>query len=312
MNAIRAAVIGVGYLGQFHAENYGQIPEAKLVAVVDTDQPRCAELAEKHKTRAVFDYREILDQVDAVSIVVPTCLHYEIAKNFLEHGVHVLLEKPITTTIEEADDLIRIAAEKKVVLQTGHLERFNPAVIAAEGVLRNPRFIEATRIGPFKPRGTDVNIVLDLMIHDIDLILTFVGSPVREIRAVGAPVLTDKEDIANVRLEFENGCAANITASRVSFESKRKMQIFQSDAYISIDFQNRKLLVARKEEITPGNPFISADEKTLEAADAIRDEIRAFLHSIASGAPPKVTGEDGRKALELALMITNQLKKAPL
>jgi len=312
MKTIRAAVIGVGYLGQFHAEKYGQMPEAKLVAVVDTDQSRCLELAEKHQTRAVFDYREILDQVDAVSIVVPTCLHYKIAKDFLEHGVHVLLEKPITTTIEEADDLIRIAAEKKIVLQVGHLERFNPAVVAAESVLRNPRFVESTRIAPFKPRGTDVNIVLDLMIHDIDLIMAFVGSPVREIRAAGAPVLTDKEDIANVRIEFENDCVANITASRISLKSERKMRIFQPDAYISIDFQNRKLMVARKEGMTPSGPSISANEQTFDAGDAIRDEIQAFLHSVASGTPPKVTGEDGRKALEIAIMITNQLNKVPL
>ena len=312
MKVTRTAVIGVGYLGQFHAEKYEQMPEAKLVAVVDTDQQRCAKLAEKHKTRAVFDYREILDQVDAVSIVVPTCLHYEIAKDFLEHGVHVLLEKPITNTIEEADDLIRIAAKKKAVLQVGHLERFNPAVVAAESILNNPRFVESTRIAPFKPRGTDVNIVMDLMIHDIDLIMAFVGSRIREIRAAGAPVLTDKEDIANVRIEFENGCVANITASRISLKSERKMRIFQADAYISIDFQNRKLLVARKEEMTPSGPAISVDEKTLDAGDAIRDEIQSFLRSIASGTPPKVTGEDGRKALEIAIMITNQLNKAPL
>jgi len=312
MKTIRAAVIGVGYLGQFHAEKYQQIPEAKLVAVVDTDEPRCVELSEKYQTRAVFDYREILDQVDAVSIAVPTCFHYKIAKDFLEHGVHVLLEKPITTTIEEADDLIRIAAEKKAVLQVGHLERFNPAVVATENVLNNPRFVESTRIAPFKPRGTDVNIVLDLMIHDIDLIMAFVGSPVREIRAVGAPVLTDKEDIANARIEFENGCVANITASRISFKSERKMRIFQPDAYISIDFQNRKLLVARKEGMTPSGPSISVDAESLDAGDAIMDDIRGFLHSIVSGAPPKVTGEDGRKALEIAIMITNQLNKAPL
>ena len=307
MRTIRAAVIGVGYLGQFHAEKYSRLPEAKLVAVVDTDQSRCAELAEKHNTRAVFDYREILGQVDAVSIVVPTFLHYKIAKDFLEQGVHVLLEKPVTTTIEEADDLIRIAAEKKVVLQAGHLERFNPAFIAAEGIIRNPRLVESTRVAPFKPRGTDVNVVLDLMIHDIDLILAFVSSPIREIRAIGIPFVTDKEDIANARIEFENGCIANIIASRVSFNSERKMQIVQPDACISIDFQNRKLLVARKDETTLGNP--AADEKTLEPGDAIMDEIRSFLHSIASGTPPKVTGKDGRKALEVALLITNQFNK---
>jgi predicted dehydrogenase len=313
MGRIRTAVVGVGYLGKFHAEKYAQLPDAELVAVVDTDRERCRELAGKLSTEAVFDYREILGRVDAVSIVVPTKYHHAVAKDFLGRGVHILLEKPITTTLEEADDLIRIAAEKRLVLQVGHLERFNPAVLALEGVLREPRFVESIRIAPFKPRGTDVSVVLDLMIHDIDIIRTIVGSDVKEIRAVGAPVFTREEDIANARIEFRNGCVANVTASRISFRSERKMRIFQADAYLSVDFQNRRLMVARRGEgeASPGVPNVSVNEEGFEAVDALRDEIRSFLRSVQTGTPAKVPGEDGRRALEIALMIHNTIRKVP-
>ncbi len=311
MKKLRTAVVGVGYLGRFHAEKYAQIPEAELVAVVDTDRSKREELAKKLGTLAVADHREILDRVDAVSIVVPTHHHHEVAKDFLERGVHVLLEKPITTTLAEADELIRIAAGKDLVFQVGHLERFNPVMVALEGVLHGVRFVESIRIAPFKPRGTDVNVVLDLMIHDIDIIRSFVGSGVKEIDAVGAPVFTDEEDIANARIEFENGCVANVTASRISLKGERKMRIFQPDAYISVDFQNHKLLVARRGEgeMMPGVPNVSVEENSFEAGDAILDEIRAFLRSVATGAPVKVPGVDGRKALEIALMINEKFKK---
>jgi len=309
MKKIRAAVVGVGYLGRFHAEKYALLPEAELVAVVDTDRRRCEESARKLGTTAVSDYREILGQVDAVSIAVPTQHHHEVARAFLERGIHVLLEKPITTTLAEADELIRIAAERKLVFQVGHLERFNPVVLALDGVLHDPRFVESIRIAPFKPRGTDVNVVLDLMIHDIDIIRSIVGSGVRQIHSIGAPVFTGEEDIANARIQFENGCVANITASRISLKSERKMRIFQADAYISVDFQNRKLVVVRKGEgeMMPGIPNVHVEEKSFEPGDALRDEIRAFLHSVATGTPPKVSGEDGRKALEIALQINKKL-----
>lgn len=309
MKRIRAAVVGMGYLGRFHAEKYALLPEAELVAVVDTDRERCEELSRKLGTRAVTDYREILDRVDAVSISVPTQHHYEIARAFLERGIHVLLEKPITTTIAEADDLIRIAADREVIFQVGHLERFNPVILALDGVLHDPRFIESVRIAPFKPRGTDVNVVLDLMIHDIDIIRAIVGSDVRQIQSVGAPVFTPEEDIANARIQFANGCVANVTASRISLKSERKMRIFQADAYISADFQERKLLVARKGEgeMMPGIPKIQVEEKHFGPADILQDEIRAFLRSVATGEPPKVSGEDGRKALEIAMRIIEKL-----
>ncbi|KAF0220709.1 MAG: oxidoreductase Gfo/Idh/MocA [Geobacteraceae bacterium] len=309
MKKIRTAVIGVGYLGQFHAEKYAVLPASELVAVVDVDRQRGEEVAAKVGALAFNDYREILDKVDAVSIVVPTQYHHEVAKAFLEQGVHVLLEKPITTTLAEADDLIGIAATKNVVLQVGHLERFNPVVVALDGVLNSPRFIESVRIAPFKPRGTDVNVVLDLMIHDIDIIQHIVGAKVKQINSIGAPVFTEEEDIANARIHFENGCVANVTASRISMKSERRMRIFQSDAYITVDFQNKKVAVFRKGEgeMMPGIPNIKIEEKTFEQGDALKSEIEAFLDSIVTGKPPEVSGEDGKKALETALMINKKL-----
>jgi predicted dehydrogenase len=309
MKKIRSAVVGVGYLGQFHAEKYAMLPNAELVAVVDSDRERAAMVAEKVGARAVDDYREILDQVDAVSIVVPTKYHFEVARAFLERGVHVLLEKPITTTLEEAEELIRVAAEKKAVFQVGHLERFNPVVLALEGVVHDPRFIESIRIAPFKPRGTDVNVVLDLMIHDIDIIQHIVGAKVKQINSIGAPVFTAEEDIANARILFENGCVANVTASRISLKSERRMRIFQADAYINVDFQNKKVAVFRKGdgEMFPGIPDIKIEEQSFDQSDALKCEIEAFLGAIETGKPPVVSGEDGKWALETALMINKKL-----
>jgi predicted dehydrogenase len=306
---IRAAVIGVGYLGHFHAEKYAELANAELVAVVDLDRERAEVVAGKVGARPCTDYREILDQVDAVSIVVPTQAHYEVAKAFLEKGVHVLLEKPITTTLAEADELIRIAAAQKAVFQVGHLERFNPVVRALDGIVRQPGFIESIRIAPFKPRGTDVNVVLDLMIHDIDIIQNIVGSKVEQINSIGTPVFTDEEDIANARIRFANGCVANVTASRISLKSERKMRIFQPDAYISVDFQNKTFAVFRKGdgEMFPGVPNITKEEQSFDHADALKSEIEAFLDAVINGKPPVVSGEDGRQALETALLIIKKL-----
>jgi predicted dehydrogenase len=309
MKKLRTAIVGVGYLGQFHAEKYAQLPNAELVAVVDIDRRRADEIAAKLGARGCDDYREILDKVDAVSIVVPTQYHFEVARAFLERGVHVLLEKPITTTLDEADELIRIAKERRAVLQVGHLERFNPVVVALDGLLTKPGFIESVRIAPFKPRGTDVNVVLDLMIHDIDIIQNIVKSPVKQINSIGAPVFTNEEDIANARILFDNGCVANVTASRISLKSERRMRIFQPESYISVDFQNKKLAVFRKGEgeMMPGVPNIQMDEQSFEQGDALKSEIESFLEAITSGKPPVVSGEDGRLALETALMINKKL-----
>lgn len=309
MKKIRTAVVGVGYLGQFHAEKYALLPNAELVAVVDPDRARAAEVATKVGAASYGDYREILGMVDAVSVVVPTQLHHAVARTFLDNGVHVLLEKPITVTIEEADELIGIAEKRKLVLQVGHLERFNPVIMALDGVLKQPGFIESVRIAPFKPRGTDVNVVLDLMIHDIDIIQYLVNSPVKQINSIGAPVFTAEEDIANARILFENGCVANVTASRISLKSERRMRIFQPDAYINVDFQNKKVAVFRKGdgEMFPGVPNIAMEEQVFEQGDALKAEIEAFLDSISTGRPPVVSGRDGRMALETALLINKKL-----
>jgi predicted dehydrogenase len=305
MNALRTAVIGVGYLGNFHAQKYAAIPDVELVGVVDNDPSRAAQIATALGTTAYGDHRELIGRVDAVSVVVPTQYHHTVARDFLSAGVHVLIEKPITVTIAEADELIAIADEKQVVFQVGHLERFNPALVALGDVLVEPLFIESVRIAPFKPRGTDVNVVLDLMIHDIDIIQHIVGSPVERIDAIGAPVFTGEEDIANARILFANGCVANVTASRISLKSERKMRIFQRDAYITVDFQNRKVLIAKKGsgELFPGVPNVKVDERELGEADALKSEIESFIAAIREGKQPQVSGRDGRMALETALKI---------
>jgi len=309
MSALRTAVIGVGYLGNFHAQKYTAIPDVELVGVVDSDQGRAAEIAAALGTKPYGNHRDLIGLVDAVSVVVPTQFHHSVARDFLSAGVHVLIEKPITVTIAEADELIAIAEERKAVFQVGHLERFNPAMVALEEVLHEPLFIESVRIAPFKPRGTDVNVVLDLMIHDIEIIQHIVKSPVERVDAIGAPVFTGEEDIANARILFESGCVANVTASRISLKSERKMRIFQRNAYITLDFQNRKVLVAQKGsgELFPGVPNVKVDERELGQADALRSEIESFIAAIRQGTPPQVSGRDGRMALETALKINQAL-----
>ncbi|MEW8072341.1 MAG: Gfo/Idh/MocA family oxidoreductase [Candidatus Thiodiazotropha sp.] len=309
MDKIRTAVIGVGYLGRYHAQKYAALDDSELVAVVDIDPDTAADVAKECNTEALSDYHELLNKVDAVSIVVPTQLHHQVAKEFLDSGIHVLLEKPITVTVAEADALIEIARRKQRVLQVGHLERFNSTVLALEGVLKDPQFIESHRLASFTLRGADVNVVLDLMIHDIDIIQNLVGSSIASIDAKGGAVLTREYDIANARIKFENGCVANVTASRVSLKPQRKMRIFQPDAYISIDFQDKILSIHRKgeKEIFPGIPEIISEESVFANSDAIMAEIRAFLDAIRNDSLPPVTGEDGREALKTAIDISEQL-----
>jgi predicted dehydrogenase len=306
---IRTAVVGVGYLGGFHAEKYAELPGSELVAVVDTDRERAESVAGRLGTRAFTDHRDIIGTVDAVSISVPTQSHYEVARDFLQNGVGVLLEKPMTTTLDEADDLIRIARESGAALQVGHLERFNPVVVALDDILTDPRFIESIRIAPFKPRGTDVNVVLDLMIHDIDIIQHIIRSPIKRIDSIGAPVFTDEEDIANARIQFENGCVANVTASRISLKSERRMRIFQADAYITLDFQNKRVAVFRKGdgEMFPGIPNVTIDQRELGQVDVLKAEIESFLEAVDGRRLPVVSGEDGRRALETAIRINKKL-----
>lgn len=314
MTRLRTAVIGVGYLGRFHAEKYAALPHVELVAVVDSDQARATQVAQTLNVEAASDYREILGRVDAVSIAVPTQHHHAIAKECLSGRIHVLLEKPITVTVEQAKELIEVAKENECVLQIGHLERFNPAVMALEEIIARPLFIESHRLALFNPRGTDVSVVLDLMIHDIDIILNLVGSPVHRVDANGVAVLSQGIDIANARLQFENGCVANVTASRVSQKKQRKMRLFQPDAYISIDFQDKRVNIHRKgtEQMYPGIPEITSEELAFDAGDALKSEISAFTKAVLEGIPPVVSGEDGRRALEVAIEISRQLVRNSL
>jgi predicted dehydrogenase len=312
MKKIRAAVIGVGYLGRFHAQKYAQAADCELIAVADSRQQARDQVGGELAVRTVADYRELLGAVDAVSVVTQTPAHFEIARDFLNSGAHVLVEKPITETLQEARELIALAARQKRVLQVGHLERFNAAILAAEPYLRSPRFVECHRLAPYRERGTDVNVVLDLMIHDIDIVQTMVGAPIVTIDAVGTPVFSDEIDICNARLRFANGCVANATASRVSLKTERKMRVFEDDAYLSLDLQQKILTVIRKK--TPSDPPgplpVNIEEQSLEQGDALKAEIESFLDCIRTGRPPVVSGEAGLMALETAMRITEQVHKS--
>ncbi|MGQ3892676.1 Gfo/Idh/MocA family protein [Legionella sp. CNM-4043-24] len=307
MTAIRCAVIGVGYLGRFHAQKYRMLPNADLVALCDVNQEQCNAVAQELSVPAVHDYTELFGKVDAVSIAATTNQHYAIAKACLAQGIHVLIEKPITETVSQANELIALAKEHGAKLQVGHLERFNSARLALDEYLDRPLFIESQRLAPYNPRGTDVNVILDLMIHDIDLIQAMVKSPIVGIEAQGSPILSQATDIANARITFANHCVANITASRISFKTERKMRIFQPDSYISIDFQNKQFALFRKGqgEMFPGIPDITRHESVFEKGDALLEEIKAFLSSIENNSTPLVTGEDGRAALETAERIND-------
>jgi len=312
MKKIRAAVIGVGYLGRFHAQKYAQAADCELVAVADSRQQARDQVGGELGVRTVVDYRELLGAVDAVSVVTQTPAHFEIARDFLNAGAHVLVEKPITETAQEARELIGLAARQKRLLQVGHLERFNAAILAAEPYLKAPRFIECHRLAPYRERGMDVNVVLDLMIHDIDIVQTIVGEPIVSIDAVGTPVFSDEIDICNARLRFANGCVANATASRVSLKTERKMRVFEDDAYLSLDLQQKILTVIRKKAATepPGPLPVNIEEQSLEQGDALKAEIESFLDCIRTGKPPVVSGEAGRMALETAMRITEQVHQS--
>jgi predicted dehydrogenase len=309
MDKTRTAVIGVGYLGRFHAQKYSVLPQSQLVAVVDANAEARERVAAELGCRAVADYRDILGEVEAVSIATPTPTHFAIASDCLEHGVHVLVEKPITETLDEAAGLIALAARRGLVLQVGHLERFNAAILALEGTLGVPRFVESHRLAPFKERGTDVNVVLDLMIHDIDLIQSLVGAPIESIDAVGTSVFSAGLDIANARIRYANGCVANTTASRVSMKTERKLRLFQDDAYISIDLQQKILTIVRKPPADSGAApgQVTIEERSYEQGDALKMEIEAFLRCVREGKPPVVTGEDGMRALETAIRISRMV-----
>lgn len=309
---IRAGVIGAGYLGRFHAQKWHGLAGCTLVAVADPVAASRERVASELGVTALADWRHLIGQVDAVSIVTPTPLHHPIAKACLEAGIHVLVEKPITTTVAEATDLIDTARRANRILQVGHLERFNEAVKAIEGLVSEPRFVESARLAPFKLRGTDVSVVLDLMIHDIDLIQSIVRAPIESIDAVGTRVFSDDIDIANARIRFAGGCVANVTASRVSLKSERKLRIFDTERYVSVDLGQKVLTVIRKngERNADGVPQVAIDERSYEQGDALLAEISAFAESIRSGAAPLVGGEAGREALATAIRIAELVAPA--
>ncbi len=309
---LKIAVIGVGHLGKWHADKYAASPDCKLLAVVDNNPENAEQIAQKHGARAVSDYHDILSQVDAVSLTVPTSLHYKIARDILEAGIHCLIEKPITETIEEASTLIEIAQNNRLVLQVGHIVRFNSVMMDIGELLQEPQFIESTRLAPFTSRSTDISVILDLMIHDIDIILDLIDSPIKHISASGLSVLSDSIDIANARIEFKNDCVANVTASRISQKHEQKLRIFQKDMYISADLLENILSINRKGKTDNEAGFknITHEERSYGDNDALNLEILDFIAAIKNGRRPKVNGEDGKRALETAIEITSQIKAA--
>jgi len=304
---ISAGVIGVGYLGKFHAEKYASSEKAILVGVVDTDEKHAQEVGASVGAPFFTDYRELMGKVRCVSIAVPTRYHFAVAHDFIDAGVDVLVEKPLTANIAEARELVCAAQAKGVILQVGHLERFNPAIRRLESVIREPKFVECHRLAPFVERGTDVDVVLDLMIHDIDVIASLVRAPVERVEAVGVSVLTDKPDIANARITFANGCIANVTSSRVSLKRERKVRFFQPDADISIDYDQRRAQIFHKPAPGAGWLDIRGENIEIKDGDALADEIDSFLDCVRTRSLPLVGGAEGLRALEIASMISAQL-----
>jgi predicted dehydrogenase len=307
----KAGVIGVGYLGRFHAEKYAALPEVDLVGVADVNPERGQEVAAALNTRAFTDYRELLPLVEAVSVAVPTTSHFPVVLDCLEQGCQVLVEKPLATAVAEADALVDLARERGRLMMVGHLERFNSAMEELRAKVTRPAFIESHRLSFYKERGIDVDVVLDLMIHDLDHVLSLVPSPVKEIRAAGVSVLTDKIDLANVRLEFADGCTANLTASRMSFKSMRKFRLFQPEAYLSVDFEARELTIASRKEGALGPiPGVTLETKRFPQEDVLFKEIANFVAAVQGREELRVRGEDGRAALSLALEIIANMRTA--
>jgi predicted dehydrogenase len=311
MEKIKAGVIGVGYLGRFHAQKYAALENAELVGVVDIDPAKAAQVAQECQTQAFTDYRELLPHVQAVSVAVPTTLHYPVVQECLNQRIDVLAEKPLATTVAEAEELVALARQKGRILQVGHLERFNPAMEELVRRVHDPRFIEIHRLAFFKERGIDVDVVRDLMIHDLDLVLSLVPGVVSEIRAAGVSVLTDSIDLANARLEFDTGCIANLTASRMSIKGMRKFRLFQPKTYLSVDFEARELMVVEHTG-KPGGilPGIHLETVKFPPADPLMKEIAAFLEAVATRQEPVVSGEAGKDALALALAINAAMRQA--
>ncbi len=311
MEKLRVGVVGVGYLGQHHARIYSELKNAELVGVVDVDFDRAKEIAKKFKTQAFKNHEELFGKVDAVSIVAPTVHHHALAKAFFEAGSDVLLEKPITVTVEEADELINISDAKDRIFQVGHLERFNSAVVKMVEMTTTPKFIECNRLSPFPDRSTDVDVVLDLMIHDIDIIMSLVKSPVKTISGVGIPVISKNVDIANARIEFESGCVANITSSRISIKKERKIRLFQPDTYISLNYQDQEIYAYHRipnKKDPEGKPDIVGGKVKVVKEEPLKAELEAFLASVRDRSRPLVSGREGREALKIAMRVQQEIK----
>jgi len=304
---LKVGIIGIGYLGKLHLEKYLSFDDVEVVGVADTNTTVIEEVKGKHDIECSTDYRTLLGKVDAVSIVVPTSLHFDVAMDFFESGADVFVEKPITTTVDQARRLVASAEANDLMVQVGHLERFNPAILALDGTLKEPLFIESHRLSPFPERSTDVDVVLDVMIHDIDIILNFVKSPLAHVDAVGAPIITPQMDIVNARLNFESGCVANVTASRVSAGKMRKIRVFQHDAYISIDFAAQNIDLFRRKKDENGQFTIDMEHMDITSRDYLKDEIRSFVDAVKNRTTPLVTGQDGARALEVASKIQERL-----
>jgi predicted dehydrogenase len=330
MHRLKVAVVGVGHLGKEHARVYAEMPGVELFSVVDIQRKQAEKVAQQYNTGYFLNYKDIIDKVQAVSIAVPTKSHYAIAKDFLQHGVHVMIEKPMTGTVLEARELIDISKAKGLVLQAGYIERFNPAIAAIKRLSVNPKFIECHRLSPFTFRSADIGVVLDLMIHDIDILLYITNSKVKKFDAVGVNVISDKEDIANVRIQFQNGCVANVTASRVSITPMRKIRLFSEDSYISIDYQKKDALIYKKSpvltlkslNISDTNVSTIADLKSyvfgdllkiehikMDDYEPLKKELESFVDCIVNHKEPVVSGEEGLRAIEVANDILREIEK---
>ncbi|MGH7907072.1 MAG: Gfo/Idh/MocA family protein [Candidatus Binataceae bacterium] len=309
VSELRAAVVGAGRLGALHAKKYAELAGVRLRYVADTQRARAGQVAALCGAIAVTDYRELIGAVDLASVATPSQTHFEIAATLLRSGIDILLEKPMTATLEQAHSLAALAASNGRILQIGHLERFNPAIVNLRALLTAPRFIEGHRLAPFTERGTDVDVILDLMTHDLDVILSLTGAEVASVEAVGVAVLTDSIDVANARLRFSDGMIANLNASRVAPRRERKIRFFQPDAYISVDYEARRIQVYRKSPPAPGSsyPVISAEQIELDKGDPLADEIKAFVHSAGTRNPPAITAAEGLRVMEISERIKSAM-----
>ena len=313
---LRVGVIGVGHLGVRHAQTYASLPGVRLTAVCDIDLAKARRLARQLHCEAVIDARQLIGRIDAASVAVPTTLHYAVGTPLLSAGIHLLIEKPLTTSLRQAQALIDVAARRRCVLQVGHIERFNAAIHAAMGYVTHPRFIEVHRLSPYPFRGTDVSVILDVMIHDLDLLLAFVRAPVRRIQAIGISVLSSSEDIANARIEFASGCIANLTASRISDETIRRIRVFQHDNYLSIDYQAQTVELAclrrgRGRQARKSARRIQRVHLPVNRRPPLQEELASFIRAITDKRAPDVSGEDGKAALALALRIEQMMRRDP-